>query len=93
MFSSGFQESTKNEITVAGAPESFDKLLEFAYTGHFTLSPDTVFDILKMASYMVFTQAMKACAKYLESVLGELSMDDCLKVWKLFYTQIQWVFT
>ena len=80
MFSPGFQESTKNEITVPGTPETFAKLLEFAYTGCFTLSPTTVIDILKMASYMVFTQAMKACAKYLESVMGKISMDDCFKV-------------
>ena len=88
MFSSGFQESTKNEITVAGVPESFAKLLEFAYTGHFTLSPTTVIDILKLASYMVFTQAMKACAKYLEIVMDNLSMDDCFKVWKWFKPKI-----
>ena len=80
MFSSGFQESVKNEITIPGAPESFAKLLEFAYTGCFILSPATILDVLKMASYMLFTSAMDAFAKYLMDVKGQLSMGDCFEV-------------
>ena len=83
MFSPGFQESAMSEITIPGSPESFTKLLEFAYTGHLTLSLSTVTGVLKMASYMVFTQAVKLCAAYLNDITSLLSMDDSFEVWSI----------
>ncbi|XP_072020248.1 kelch-like protein 15 [Amphiura filiformis] len=59
MFTSGFQESTMSEITVPGTEESFARILDFAYTGNFTLSLRTVVGILNMACYMVLTKAIE----------------------------------
>ena len=81
MFSSGFQESTMSEVTVPGTEESFAQILDFAYTGYFTLSLRTVIDILKMACYMVFTEAMELCAEYLREVKDKFTIEDCFEIW------------
>ncbi|XP_072019828.1 kelch-like protein diablo [Amphiura filiformis] len=81
MFTSGFQESTMGEISVPGTEESFAQILDFAYTGHFTLSVRTVTDILKMACYMVLTKAIELCAEYLKNVKDQLAVEDCFEIW------------
>ena len=81
MFSSGFQESTMSEVTVPGTKESFAQILDFAYTGYFTLSLRTVIDILKMACYMVLTEAMKLCEEYLREVNDKFTIEDCFEIW------------
>ena len=83
MFSSGFQESTMNEISVPGTERSFAQILDFAYTGYFMLSLETVTDILKTACYMVFTEAVEICAEYLRGAKDQLSFGDCLEVWSI----------
>ena len=83
MFSSGFQESTMGEVTVPGTEESFAQILDFAYTGYFTLSLQTVVDILKMACYMVFTEAMELCADYLKKFKKNLTKEDCFEIWSI----------
>ena len=83
MFSSGFQESTMNEITLPGTERSFAQILDFAYTGSFMLSLHTVTDILKMASYMVFTEAVEVCAEYLRDVKDQLVIGDCFEIWSI----------
>ncbi|XP_072020250.1 kelch repeat and BTB domain-containing protein 2-like [Amphiura filiformis] len=81
MFTSGFQESTMSEITVPGTEESFAQILDFAYTGHFTLSLRTVVGILKMACYMVMTKTVELCAEYLKDVKDKLTIEDCFEIW------------
>ncbi|XP_072050555.1 kelch-like protein 25 isoform X1 [Amphiura filiformis] len=83
MFSSGFQESAMREVTVPGTEDCFTQLLEFAYTGYFTLSVQTAAGILRMANYMMLTDAMKLCAEYLCDVKENLSIDDCFEVWSI----------
>ncbi|XP_072050745.1 ectoderm-neural cortex protein 1-like isoform X1 [Amphiura filiformis] len=83
MFSSGFQESAMREVTVPGTEDCFAQLLEFAYTGYFTLSVQTAAGILRMANYMMLTDAMKLCAEYLCDVKENLSIDDCFEVWAI----------
>ena len=83
MFSSGFQESTMSEVTVPGTEEGFAQILDFAYTGFFTLSLKTVTDILKMACYMVFAEVVELCAEYLKGVKDQLTFGDCFEVWSI----------
>ncbi|XP_072042469.1 kelch-like protein 32 isoform X2 [Amphiura filiformis] len=83
MFSSGFQESTMSEITVPGTEESFAQILDFAYTGYFTLSLRTVTGILQMACYMVITEAMDLCAEYLREVKGSFTIEDYCEIWSI----------
>ncbi|XP_072026471.1 kelch repeat and BTB domain-containing protein 2-like isoform X2 [Amphiura filiformis] len=83
MFSSGFQESTMSEVNVPGTKESFAQILEFAYTGHFTLSVRTVLGIFKMACYMVLTKAIELCAEYLKDVKDLLTIEDCFEIWSI----------
>ena len=83
MFSSRFQESTMSEVTVPGTEESFAQILDFAYTGHFTLSLQTVTDILKMTCYMVFTEAMELCADYLKKFKENFTIEDCFEIWSI----------
>ncbi|XP_072020762.1 kelch repeat and BTB domain-containing protein 2-like isoform X1 [Amphiura filiformis] len=83
MFSSGFQESTMSEIIVPGTEESFVQILDFYYTGHFTLSLTTVTGIIKMACYMVLTTAVQLCAEYLKNVKDKLPVEDCFEIWSI----------
>ena len=85
MFSSGFQESTMSEVTVPGTEESFAQILDFVYTGYFTLSLQTVIGILRMACYMIFNEAMELCNKYLRYVTdpNQLIIEDCFEIWSI----------
>ena len=81
MFTSAFQESSSSEVTVPGTSESFAQLIQFAYTGFFTLSTTTVAGILNVACYMHFTQAVQVCARYLSDKKDKLSIDHCFEIW------------
>ena len=83
MFTSGFQESTISEISIPGTKESFTQILDFAYTGYFILSLQNVTNILKMACYVVFTDAMELCGEYLKAVKDKLQMEDCFEIWSI----------
>ncbi len=83
MFTSGFQESSSNEVTIPGTAQSFSQLLNFAYTGYFTLSPTTIGSILSMACYMHFQQAIDVCANYLSDVKHSITIDDCFEIWSV----------
>ncbi len=87
MFSSGFQESTMSEVTIekvtAEMEESFAEILEFAYTGNFHVSMKMIIGYLKMACYLLMTDAVKSCRYYLEEVKDKLTIDDCYEIWSL----------
>ena len=43
MFTSGFQESNNSEVKIGeGSAETFRQILDFAYTGYFHVSPETI---------------------------------------------------
>ncbi|XP_072024439.1 kelch-like protein 15 [Amphiura filiformis] len=65
MFTSGFQEAGRAEVTIEGDSSIFEYLLEFAYTGVIKdLSPDTVGDVMSMAGYLQFTHALSMCKTF-----------------------------
>ncbi|XP_072051651.1 uncharacterized protein [Amphiura filiformis] len=71
MFTSGFSEGTANEVNIDGKPEIFEVLLEHVYTGKLTMSILTAYEILAMASYMQFTDALKICKEYICTQLNK----------------------
>ncbi len=73
MFTSGFKESTQNEINIDGNPDVFRVLITFAYTGVLELSPKTAYDVLNMACYMQFTMVYKTCATFINGCLKATS--------------------
>ncbi|XP_072013100.1 kelch-like protein 38 [Amphiura filiformis] len=88
MFTSGFKESTQNEISIDGKAEIFEKLLDFAYTGELMVTFETACDILEMACYMLFEGVRKSCCSYVEdacSYSNEMkdhpSMDDVVRIY------------
>ena len=83
MFTSGFKESTENEIIIPGTEESFAQILDFAYTGYFMLSLRTVTNILKIVCYMVFNEAVELCSKYLRCVKDHIAIEDCYEIWAI----------
>ena len=62
MFTSGFRESTQEEITIDGKPEIFDVMLDYAYTGVLKITGKIAYDVLEMACYMQFTDASQSFA-------------------------------
>ena len=83
MFSSGFQESTMSEVTILGNGDSFAQILDFLYTGFFTLSSSIVVGVLETAKYMVLTKVVELCAQYLKEFQDKLTIDDCVEVWSI----------
>ncbi|XP_072025718.1 kelch-like protein 15 isoform X3 [Amphiura filiformis] len=83
MFTSGFQESKRSEVTIDGSAESFTQLLEFAYTGYFHLSPANVCGVFRMACYMDFTHAIKVCVDYLMKVHQVIDLEDVFEMYFL----------
>ncbi|XP_072013032.1 kelch-like protein 28 [Amphiura filiformis] len=72
MFTSGFSEGTANEVNIDGKPEIFEVLLEHVYTGKLTMTPLTAYEILAMASYMQFTDALKICKEFIKTQLKKM---------------------
>ncbi|XP_072015490.1 kelch-like protein 15 [Amphiura filiformis] len=84
MFTSGFQESGRSEVTIQeGSAESFSQLLDFAYTGYFQLSVTNVCDILRMACYMDFNHAINICVKYAVDCYHGINLDDTFEIYYL----------
>ncbi|XP_072034172.1 kelch-like protein 38 [Amphiura filiformis] len=77
MFSSNFQEQTSDEVNLEyGDIEIFEPLLEFLYTGNFTVNPEDSLDVLEMANFLQVPYAFSACADYLAENLTEQSCKD-----------------
>ncbi|XP_072021784.1 kelch-like protein 32 isoform X2 [Amphiura filiformis] len=81
MFACHWKENEENEVEVPGIGEFFEPILDFAYTGKFYVSLNTVVGILGLACYMGFTEVMQECADFLISLTDSFSIDDCLKIW------------
>ena len=86
MFTSGFKESSESEISIDGDPDSFEVLLDYAYTGDLTITPKTAYSILEMACYMQFTDIYQHCCKLIQFEKFESSaakIGDVVKIYIL----------
>ncbi|XP_072015487.1 kelch repeat and BTB domain-containing protein 8-like [Amphiura filiformis] len=85
MFTSGFQESERSEVTIQdGSADNFAQLLEFAYTGYFQLSVTNVCGILRMACYMDFSHAIDVCVEYIiDMYYNGINLDDLFEIYCL----------
>ena len=86
MFTSGFKESSESEISIDGDPDSFQVLLDYAYTGDLTITPKTAYSILEMACYMQFTDIYQHCCKLIQFEKFESSaamIGDVVKIYIL----------
>ncbi|XP_072040529.1 kelch-like protein 41 [Amphiura filiformis] len=77
MFTSGFQESDKSEVSVDGCGDStiFERILEFIYTGQLRLTDDLLPDIIQMASYFQFTHVLTVCERFLQRRFRDKTID------------------
>ena len=84
MFTSGFQESNNSEVAIGeGSAETFTQILDFAYTGYFHLSPETVCGVLRMACYMDFKHAINVCVDYILSANENIQLEDIFELYCL----------
>ena len=89
MFTSGFQESTSSEVRIdEGESESFEQLLNFAYTGSLNLSTETIRGVFQMACFMQTSEAIDICSSFLSEFFtypkGSIGYDDIFLLWQLF---------
>ena len=77
MLKSEFKESITSEANISGKPESFQILLDFAYSGKLTLTMSSVIDVLEMAHYLQFDMVIQQCESYLEE---ELELNQGLSI-------------
>ena len=75
MFTSGFQESDKTEVTVDGDAGIFERILEFIYSGQLRINDDILPDIIQMASYFQFTHALAVCERFLQKRFRDKTID------------------
>lgn len=59
MFTSDFKERNETNICIEGDPQIFECLLNFAYTGNVKCTLETAADLLELANYMQFTDAIE----------------------------------
>ena len=82
MFTSGFQESNNSEVKIGeGSAETFKQILDFAYTGYFHVSPETICNVLQMMSYMDFHHAIRLCVDYVHKVKEALQLEDVFELY------------
>lgn len=91
LLGSGLNESTQNEVTLHEVDgDSFVQIIEFAYSGHITISSATVHPLLETANYIGVDQVTRACCTYLadrltvDNVLPLLVKADELSLQSLF---------
>ena len=85
MFTSGFKESTADEVKIDADPEVFENLLEFIYSGNLDLTSDESqqVELLQMACYFQLTDVTTLCriyAKWISNNRKNISMDDIFKI-------------
>lgn len=54
-------------------------IIEFAYTGHVSMSEESVQDLLLAADQLIVTEVIQACWDFLEE---RLNPDNCIGVWQ-----------
>ena len=76
-----WKEGKEDEIEILGLDETaLSDLIEYAYSGHITISKDNVQALLEAANFLGVELVKQSCANFLKH-----SMDDetCLGVWQL----------
>ena len=92
MFTSGFKESSEREIKLEGRGEIFRVILQFAYTGKLETTPGNLYEVLSMACYLQYIDAI--CDSYetmhklqcyfdLDKSNQQVSTVDALKILEL----------
>ena len=92
MFTSGFKESSEREIKLEGHAEIFRVILQFAYTGKLETTPGNLYEVLSMACYLQYIDAI--CDSYetmhklqcyfdLDKSNPQVSAVDALKILEL----------
>lgn len=54
-------------------------IIEFAYTGHVSVSEESVQDLLLTADQLIVTEVVEACWNFLEE---RLSPENCIGIWQ-----------
>ncbi|TRY95530.1 hypothetical protein DNTS_010987 [Danionella cerebrum] len=68
LFCGGMIEAHQEQVCIAGvAPEVFETLLEFIYTGSLEVSVDTVQDLMMAADMLQITEALEICSQFLQA--------------------------
>ncbi|XP_072020432.1 LOW QUALITY PROTEIN: uncharacterized protein [Amphiura filiformis] len=82
MFTSGFKESTQNEISIDADPDIFRMLLRFIYTGTLDTTPANACDLLEMACYLQLECAANTCSILIEYYYEafQLSVGDAFRI-------------
>ena len=85
MFTSGFKESSADEVKIDGDPEVFETLLEFIYSGNLDLTSDESrqVELLQMVCYFQLTDVNTLCrlyARWIGNNKQHLRMDDIFKI-------------
>ena len=76
MFTTDFKEQQQSQVELKGiSPESFDLLLNFAYTSRIEICFDNLVDILTTASYLQFDEVISFCEIFM---LREMRPDKCI---------------
>ena len=93
MFTSGFKESSADEVQVDGDPEVFECLLEYIYSGNLDLTADECrqAELLQMAFYFLLTDATTLCGiytKWIGNNRQNIRMDDIFQDTCKFMHQI-----
>ena len=75
MLRSDFREGRESEATISGAPEAFQILLNFMYSGRLVLTSDTVIEVMEMAHYLQIGGVMKLCESFLHNMVSNEEVD------------------
>ncbi|XP_019625147.1 PREDICTED: kelch-like protein 24 [Branchiostoma belcheri] len=80
MFNGSHSESRKGKIEIGGvSAEALQLLVDYSYTGTFTVSTDNVHALFQAADMLLFPQVSKQCEEFLQEYVRE----TCLETWAL----------
>ncbi|XP_033125282.1 kelch-like protein 20 [Anneissia japonica] len=86
MFTGGLKESSQDMIEFQEetdvCAESFELILNFAYSSHLALTPENVFDVLAAANHLSMPIAVTQCIDYIEHCFlhEKFNFEDFLKI-------------
>lgn len=81
MFRSSMRESISGHVTFPEMePDLFEIVINFLYTGKADINGENAIELLHQASVLQIKSLQRLCEEFLHP---HLTMDNCLKVWKL----------
>ena len=90
MFTSGFQESTCDNVELAlGTPDAFQVLLDYSYSGVLTIPTEmsSCMELLKLSHYLQFNYVVKRCEVIIcEAISSEPTVLGCEEVVEFYST-------